>query len=160
MNIARTMLAILVVTFFNASMAVAQAQTGQWAWTSACEDGYCVFRRALETPGQDSPAALFEVLVNTENGEASMVLTLPLGVALEPGVRLIVEGREWSAPLKVCLPDGCRATVDINASDFGLLLQRPVLDIRYIAFGADTATSVKLPINKLVAAMSKPGLIQ
>ena len=160
MTITRRLPALLFFSLACAAPSWAEAESAdpKWVWSAACEDGFCVFRRAIETQGNDTTSALFEVLVNTESGEASMILTLPLGVALEPGVRLIVEGREWVAPLKVCLPDGCRATVDINAADFGLLLQRPVLDIRYIAFGADTAISVKLPISKLVGAMSKPGL--
>lgn len=124
-------------------------------WESDCEDEYCVFRKTLNFSGADSAFALFEILIDVTSGEASIVLTAPLGVALQPGVRIIVDGREWFAPLKVCYTDGCRATVEISNDDLALLLQKQSMDIRYIPFGRENPVSATLPLNGLVAEISR-----
>jgi len=114
-----------------------------------------VFRKTLQFVGAKSAFALFEILIDVTTGEASIVLTTPLGVALQPGVRISVEGREWYAPLKVCYADGCRATVEISNQDLALLLQKQSMDLRYIPFGGDAPISANLPLSGLVAAISR-----
>lgn len=121
---------------------------------SDCRENYCVFRKTVSFAGTQNTFALLEVLIDVESGSASIVLTAPLGVALEPGIRMIVEGREWFAPLKVCYTDGCRATVEISNDDFALLLQKQTIDIRYIPFGRNEPLSAILPLNGLVSAIS------
>lgn len=130
-----------------------EVSTGNWL--SDCEENFCVFRKTLSFSGATSAFALFEILIDISTGEASMVLTAPLGVALQPGVRIIVDGHEWLAPLKVCYTDGCRATIEIDNDDLALLLQKPSMDIRYIPFGSDDPISAVLPLNGLIAAISR-----
>lgn len=51
-------------------------------------------------PNKDHPVAIF---------------TLPLGIALPPGVMLQVdEGAKNTFPVEVCTPDGCRAGLEIK----------------------------------------------
>ncbi|MGB1110463.1 MAG: invasion associated locus B family protein [Gammaproteobacteria bacterium] len=51
-------------------------------------------------PEKDNPVAIF---------------TLPLGVALPPGVQLQVdEGEKSRFPIEVCTPDGCRAGLEVK----------------------------------------------
>lgn len=129
----------------------APAQTGEWA--SDCADAFCVFQNSLDT-GQ-GVFAVVEILINVETGAASIVVTTPLGIALEPGVLITLEGHEWQAPLKVCEADGCRATVDLTADEFGLLLSRPGLELRYIVFGSERPDAATLELSGLVAAISR-----
>lgn len=124
-------------------------------WTSACEEEYCVFQKALISTADDTAFAVLEVLINTETGDASIVMTVPLGVAVEPGVSLSASGSVWHAPVKVCHVDGCRATVDVDAAAFGLLLQQPQFDIRYIPFGDDQPRSATVKLEGLVTAISR-----
>ncbi len=147
-------LSILLLAVFLSLPASAQQLT-PGDWSSDCDDDYCVFRKTLIFAGENSPFALFEILIDVSNGEASFVLTAPLGVALQPGVRITVEGQEWFAPLKVCYADGCRATVEISNADLALMLQRQTMELRYIPFGSDNPISASLPLNGLVAAISR-----
>jgi len=148
-------LSIFLVLSLSIATPISAQQVSPGDWSSDCEEEFCVFRKTLNFVGEDNAFALFEILINVSNGEASIVLTAPLGVALQPGVRIIVEGQEWFAPLKVCYSDGCRATVEISNDDLALLLQRQSMDIRYIPFGSEAPISAMLPLNGLVAAISR-----
>ncbi len=124
-------------------------------WVSDCTEDYCVFRKTLSFPGADNAFAHFEILINVDDGSASLVLTAPLGIALQAGVRVDVEEQSWTAPLKVCYSDGCRATIEITNEDLALLLSKPAMDIRYIAFGQENPVLATLPLNGLIAAISR-----
>lgn len=123
-------------------------------WQSDCDQSYCAFRKNLSLGG-DATFAFLEILFNRVDGASTFVLTAPLGVSLEPGVRLDVAGKNWDLPLKVCYADGCRATLDISSEDLAILLQKPTMDIRYIPFGTDVPRSATLPLDGLVAAISR-----
>jgi invasion protein IalB len=148
------LLSLLLLSLCLSTPAQAQ-KVSPGDWVSDCEEDYCVFRKTLQFVGEDSAFALFEILIDVTDGEASLVLTAPLGVALQPGVRVSVEGREWFAPLKVCYQDGCRATVEMNNDDLALLLQKQSMDIRYVPFGGDSPVAAVLPLSGLVAAISR-----
>ena len=123
-------------------------------WVSACDDTHCLFRHNVDAPGGEGISALFEILVDAEAAEADIVLTTPLGVALESGVRFEIEGQEWTAPIKVCHADGCRATYEVDADTFVQLLQQKTLTIHYHVFGAAEDVALELPITGLVKAIT------
>lgn len=146
---------LFFLLFTSAGYRTEAQQVPPGDWLTDCEENYCVYRKTLTVEASDATFALLEILIDTDSGQASIVMTVPLGVALEPGIRMIVEGREWATPLKVCYTDGCRATVEISTDDFGLLLQKKSIDIRYIPFSAENPISAILPLNGLVAAISR-----
>lgn len=123
-------------------------------WQTACDDALCVFRHEVAAPGGAGTSALFEILVNADDAVATLVLTTPLGVALEPGVRLQVDGDTWTAPIKVCHADGCRATAAIDEAGFARLLQQNAIMIEYHVFGAAEPVGLELPIRGLVKAIT------
>lgn len=148
-------LIILLALTFLLSTPVQSQQVSPGDWVSDCEEDFCVFRKTLQFVDTDSAFALIEILIDVTSGEASLVLTAPLGVALQPGVRITVDEREWFAPLKVCYQDGCRATVEMSNDDLALLLQKQSMDLRYIPFGGQSPLSATLPLSGLVAAISR-----
>src|SRR5262249_29486587 len=93
------------------------------AWTKVCPKGQgqdanakrvCLTGKdgAVET-GQPVVAA---VLIEAD-GETKKILrvTLPLGMALQPGTRVVVDqGQPMNAPYVICAPNGCMA--DYEAS--------------------------------------------
>lgn len=135
------------------STAPAQATT----WSTACDDALCLFRHEVAAPGGQGTSALFEILVDAEAADASIVLTTPLGVALEPGIRLEVEGHAWSAPIKVCHADGCRATASLDEDGLALLLQQSRIIIHYHVFGAAEEVALELPTKGLIQAITSQG---
>ena len=133
--------------------AVCSAHASQWVAT--CEETLCLFRQEISAPNADGTTALFEILIEAETAEASLVVTTPLGIATEPGVRLIVDGQEWQANVRVCQPDGCRATTQIDSDDLAVLLQRTSIEVRFFVFGSEHPISLELPIGGLVKAMAQ-----
>lgn len=144
--------ALLLSAALLGSALTASATTDDWSAT--CEDDLCLFRKTVSSPDGTGASALFEILIDTENGDASVVVTAPLGIAVEPGVRLITEGREWRANVRVCEAEGCRAIVKLNAEDLGIFLQRPDLEMQFYVFGNNDPTRLSLPVRGLVAAMT------
>lgn len=130
-------------------------QVSQARWASDCQTDYCVFRKPIDQADVEGTFALFEILIDTYSGEASLVLTVPLGIALQPGVQINVEDQKWQAPVKVCYGDGCRATVKISPDDLAFLLQKEALYLRYIPFGKENPVEATVSLSGLVAAISR-----
>jgi len=136
------------------SVAPATAQTLKTSpWESRCETPYCVFQKTLEFV-DGTAFAVVDVLIDIETGDASIIATAPLGVALEPGAMLSVGEQSWVLPFKVCQVDGCRATMELDSDAFTGLLEKTELRIRYTAFGADTPLEASMLVEKLVTAIS------
>lgn len=147
---------ILVAIFMVLTAGLVRAEDiAPGGWQSDCDDQFCVFRKTLTLQTTKFTFALLEILIDVETGESTIVLTAPLGLALQPGIKLIVSEQEWIVPLKVCYADGCRGTVDISSEEFALLLQRPMIEIRYIPFGSEAPRSAELPLNGLISAISQ-----
>ena len=140
--------------FAIASLVVAGTASAS-QWVSTCEETLCLFRQEISAPNADGTTALFEILIEAETAEASLVVTTPLGIATEPGVRLIVDGQEWQANVRVCQPDGCRAAAQIDSNDLAILLQRTSIEIRFFIFGSEYPVSLELPIDGLIRAMAE-----
>lgn len=124
-------------------------------WTSDCEQPFCVFQKTLQVVDTNAVFAVVEILINVEDGSASIVTTAPLGVAIEPGILLLAAGQERRMTWKVCHPDGCRATADLDSAAFAALLQQPTITIRYIPFGADAPVEAALRMDSLITAISE-----
>lgn len=123
-------------------------------WISDCDAPFCVFQKTLEFD-DGSAFSVIEVLINVEDGSASLITTVPLGVAVEAGVQARTSDQSWDLGIKVCQSDGCRATVDLSSDAFGGILQSRVLEIEYMAFGADEPTKATLKLEKLITAISE-----
>jgi invasion protein IalB len=106
----------------------AQQQQGDQApqltyspWTKVCQKGQEANAKRLCFVGKDGKIEsgqpiVAAVLIEPE-GEQRRVLrvTLPLGMALQPGTRVIVDtGQPVTAPYVICFPNGCMA--DYEAS--------------------------------------------
>lgn len=143
-------LALAFVAALPFEAAADEKQTG--LWLSDCNDKHCVFRQAPEETGERF--AQFEVVIAKESGEASMLITAPLGIATGPGIRVIVVNKEWSVPIQVCQQDGCRASAPMSATDLGTLMQTKDLEIRFLPYGSDRPASVDIDISGLIAAIS------
>ncbi|MFN3959209.1 MAG: invasion associated locus B family protein [Parvularculaceae bacterium] len=89
----------------------------------------------------------------------TLVLSLPLGLALKEGVALL-SGAPGKAPVPaavdVCFPDGCRATIELTPEALAALTAGDSFEVRFIAYGAtDRVESVKVPANGLSDALKR-----
>ncbi len=90
-------------------------------WTKVCPKGQDANAKAVCLTGKDGAVetgmpVVAAVLIEPE-GEPRKVLrvTLPLGMALQPGTRVVIDqGQPMTAPYVICAPNGCMA--DYEAS--------------------------------------------
>ncbi len=89
----------------------------------------------------------------------TMVISLPLGLALKEGVALLsgAPGKDpVPAAVDVCFPDGCRAVIELTPAALDALTATESFEVRFIAFGAkDRVESVKVPANGLSQALAR-----
>lgn len=74
-----------------------------------------------------------------------MVLTVPLGVLLPPGLRLTLDGgKPLAIPLETCTRDGCRAIVDLDDGALAKFRDGKQLVVRYVVGGGK---AIELPVK-------------
>jgi invasion protein IalB len=79
---------------------------------------------------------------------------LPLGVAVEPGARLILGETTIDARYEVCFPDGCRAMATLPADQLGPLGEAASIELRFFAFGQEKPIAVEIPLDGLTEAVA------
>ena len=91
----------------------------------------------------------------TDPGVAAptLFLTVPLGVSVEPGVRVLIGGATWSVPIKVCFPDGCQAVLPLDDEQQKLLAGTPKAEARYFAQGTNEPLAIPISLDGLAAAI-------
>ncbi|MFO7853865.1 MAG: invasion associated locus B family protein [Paracoccaceae bacterium] len=131
--------------------APAAAQVGEPAdWSRLCEDGRCIVSARLLPPLGGSRFATVAIAFDEGGGSPALNLSTPLGIAVPPGVRLVIDGETaLDAPVEVCLPDGCRAALTLSEEQAEALAAAETLEVRY--FEASTG-------RQLAAELSTRGL--
>ncbi|MCB1736114.1 MAG: invasion associated locus B family protein [Gammaproteobacteria bacterium] len=118
-------------------------------WTVACEEvgeegkktQVCHLFQIFTAGEKKRP--LLRVAVTYLPGEDSpyLVLTMPLGMALPPGVQLqIDDGEKQRIPVNTCLPDGCRAGGNMADAMIDALKKGSTLKISFADMNLKTAT--------------------
>ncbi len=107
----------------------------------------------LETGQFVAGAALIE-----QEGEQRKILrvTLPLGMQLNPGTRMIVDKEPpMSGRYVVCLPNGCMADFDVNAEFVGKLKKAQTMMLQGINLPGQAAT-YQMPLAEFAKANEGP----
>ncbi len=79
-------------------------------------------------------------------GEPWVVLTLPLGIFLPPGVVLKVdEGQQYDAPIKICTAKGCDAGIPLD--DELLWLMKAGLVARVAFMDGTARNQITVPVS-------------
>jgi invasion protein IalB len=137
-------------------------------WTRYCAQGLTEKSSEIKTKkvcftasdghlpsGQKMVIAL--VIEPEEGGDARLLrVTLPLGVALVPGARIVIDEKEaMVAPFIVCLPkNGCMADYQANADLIAKLKAGRTLAIQ--AFEKSRPISFSLPLTDFAQAYDGP----
>jgi len=131
----------------------APAAEAQGAWTTDCDQRRCVVARALidETAGRRF--ATFAVVTDPDGSGPALLISTPLGIAVDAGVRAVIGGQVWDAPVRVCFPDGCQAGRPLSADELALLSGAESADLRYFPFGSATPIGATVPLGGLAAAL-------
>ena len=142
---------LLALTLINC--AAAQESVGDQQWKSQCKEATCSLSLGLVDSNTKKRFATLAFLFEKGKEEPAVVVTTPLGVALEPGVRVIVGDDSFDLKAKVCFPDGCQASLVINRPDFDRIAKMPNARIQFFPFSSSTPIEASVPLNGLPAAV-------
>jgi invasion protein IalB len=127
-------------------------------WVKICQSEdpkYCVTGRdgRLESGALMVAAALIEPM---GEGQKSLRVTLPLGMALLPGTRVIVDqGQPMSAPYVLCVPEGCFADYEASGELVGKLKKGQGLIVQAVNFQG-TQFQLVVPLAEFAKANDGP----
>ncbi|TYO89899.1 invasion associated locus B family protein [Oceanicella actignis] len=140
----RATLVALALAWAAAPPAAAQARAPNWL--KSCENGRCTVAARLVADGADRIFATIVIGFDERGGAPTLTLVAPLGIAVPPGVRLVVDGeRAIDAPVTVCLPDGCRAARALSEDELAALARAQTLEVRY--FEAAGGRQLAAPVS-------------
>lgn len=122
-----------------------QAQDG--SWVRECDEEKCSLVRPLVEQGSNRRVATFLALVRREEALPVIGVAMPLGVALMPGVRVVLENTTMELPFQVCFPDGCRSLREVTRDEFDALSTADTLDIRFFPYASEKPVSVTMPLS-------------
>jgi len=90
-------------------------------WRKQCEtlpggQRACNIVQDVRTPQGDTVMMRVQVGLIPQKNQPLLLITLPLGVALKPGLQLrIDQAGSWAMGFDVCTADGCRAALPMDA---------------------------------------------
>lgn len=122
-------------------------------WNTSCDGGLCTLSRQLIDEATGKGVATVLVVVQKASDDILLGAALPLGVALEPGVRFVQGDTLIQADFEVCYPDGCRAMAELPVTAFEAIDFEKEMDLRVFAFGQDKPLAVTVPLDSLKSAV-------
>ena len=140
-------------TVFFAPVVMAQSSVKPWDVTCDAETSRCTSQAAVVTDKGERVAVL-GIQINKDGTGAVLYVATQFGVALRPGVRVLGEKFETTLQFDVCLKDGCRASIELDAAGLQRVLSVPTLDLQVFPFGADAALSIPLPMDGLATSLA------
>jgi len=101
--------------------------------------------------------AVAAVLIELENDPKKVLrVTVPLGISLQPGTRVIVDnGEPTSAPYVICFSNGCMADYEVSGEFIGKLKKGQGLVIQAIN-GAGQPITLVVPLQGFAKAYDGP----
>jgi invasion protein IalB len=148
----------------------AQAQGGQGEqpqlifspWTKFCLKGQEANAKQVCFTGKDGRVesgmpVVAAVLIEPENDTKKVLrVTLPLGMSLQPGTRVIVDsGQPMTGPYVICFNNGCMADYEASGELIGKLKKGQGLVIQGIN-GAGQPISLVVPLGDFAKAYDGP----
>lgn len=102
----------------------------------------------------ETKARLLTMEVDASKPDVSVLALLPLGVSLPAGVALVWEdGSKTPMTFQRCVPDGCIATLSLNAGQVKALRQGKKLLIRATLPGMANTSDIAVSLDGIDAAI-------
>ena len=145
----------LAAILYFAMITPAMAQDPEWTSQCAESNDACTLSRSVQDTATGTRAGT--ILANVTAGAETMIFgaVVPLGVAVQPGIRVLVGEDVIELPITVCYPDGCRGLVEVDAATQSRLLDVENVEIRYLTSNGDRQISVPVPMSGLSAAIAE-----
>ncbi|HET9244600.1 MAG TPA: invasion associated locus B family protein, partial [Xanthobacteraceae bacterium] len=131
-------------------------------WTKFCLKGQEANAKQVCFTGKDGRVesgmpVVAAVLIEPENDPKKVLrVTLPLGMSIQPGTRVIVDnGQPMTGPYVICFNNGCMADYEASGELIGKLKKGQGLVIQGIN-GAGQAISLVVPLTDFAKAYDGP----
>jgi invasion protein IalB len=132
------------------------------AWTKVCPKGQEANAKKVCLTGKDGvldtgQPVVAAVLLEPE-GEPKKILrvTLPLGMALQPGSRVVIDqGQPMNAPYVICAPNGCMADYEASNELIANMKKGQGLAVQGIN-GSGQMLTLVLPLSDFAKAYDGP----
>ena len=131
-------------------------------WTKVCQKGpeadakqVCFLARDAHV---ESGAPVVLVVLVEPEGDAKKLLrvTLPLGVSLQAGTRVIIDnGQPFTAPYVICLPNGCMAEYEASDELIAKMKSGQTLHVQGI-YGSGQPINIPMPLADFAKAYDGP----
>jgi invasion protein IalB len=132
------------------------------AWTKVCQKGPDANAKRICFIGRDgrleSGMPVVAAVLIEPDGEPRKLLrvTLPLGMALQPGTRVIIdEGQPMTAPYMICVPGGCMADYEASGELIGKMKTGKLIHVQGIN-GSGQPVSLQLPLADFAKSYDGP----
>ena len=139
-----------------------QPQLTYSPWTKICPKGPEANAKKVCFTGRDARVetgipVVAAVLIEPEGEPRKMLrITLPLGMALQPGTRLVVDqGQPITAPYVMCLQNGCMADYEVSLELINNMKKGPGLILQAIN-GGGQPISITLPLAEFAKTYDGP----
>jgi invasion protein IalB len=131
-------------------------------WTKFCLKGQEANAKQVCFTGKDGRLEsglpiVAAVVIEPEGADKKLLrVTLPLGMQVPPGTRVIIDqGQPATGPYVICFTNGCMADYEVNADIIGRLKKGQQLAVQAIN-GNGQPVSLTLPLNDFAKAYDGP----
>lgn len=123
-------------------------------WSMACdEDQTCTATRTAVNA--ETGNRVVTLAVSLTATEQVVTVTTPLGVAVQPGIRVIAGEDVREIPVQVCYPTGCLAAWSSTVDEMRTLARLEAVEIRYFPFRGDAPLAIRMDIDGLDTAIAE-----
>jgi invasion protein IalB len=131
-------------------------------WTKFCLKGQDANAKEVCFTGKDARIesgmpVVAAVLIEPQGEQKKLLrVTLPLGMLVQPGTRVIIDQNEpMNGPYVICFTNGCMADYEVSADMLGRLKKGQQLTVQAIN-GASQPISLPLPLTDFAKAYDGP----
>jgi invasion protein IalB len=132
------------------------------AWIKVCQKGPEADAKRVCFTGRDgrieSGMPVIAAVLIEADGDARKLLrvTLPLGVSLRPGTRVVIDsGQPMTAPYVICVPNGCVADYEASGELIAKMKTGQVINVQAMSEAAQPI-SLSLPLADFAKAYDGP----
>jgi invasion protein IalB len=121
-------------------------------WLLTCEEGPC--RAFFNLRRDDEIIIVWTMLKNPQTGDATSLIRVPTGVALQPGIRIFAEDDTFfDTPYQVCEPNGCTAILQMDERFMNAMTDRETARVAFYRYGEGSPEAYEIPIERLQEAL-------
>lgn len=149
-------LGLLAIAVSMPSVQPASAQnTPESDWSVTCEETRCSVSISATDTRTGQRVATIMIILDREEQSPLMAAIVPLGVAIEPGLRMLYGDEVVSLGVEACFPDGCRAVMQMNDAFHANLARAEDFELRYFPLGSEQPVAVTLPSDGLTDTLAE-----